>query len=306
MLAGQPGTAALDARTDPFDLAHVPAKWTPVRRQEHAQTNESRACSDSEGPEQALAASCELAVRRAVESFVAEQHSEPVGSLDRAATPVASPAPVDDLRIDQSHRLLVADDSGGRVRLALIVAAAAALVGSVSVGLLGGFSFIKPHAAAPVAQPQSPAPSPAAANASKTDRLPHRTIAREPERAPATKPPPRPHAVTPTRIARPKPSPAVAAPLPAAYTPPAPIAVDSAARTEPPAPLVPVPETRPTTIDGWMLREVVDGTAVLEGPNGLVRARRGDTVAGVGRVVDILRWGNRLIVTTDSGLISTP
>jgi peptidoglycan/LPS O-acetylase OafA/YrhL len=28
-------------------LAHVPAKWTPVRRQEHAQTKESRACSDS-------------------------------------------------------------------------------------------------------------------------------------------------------------------------------------------------------------------------------------------------------------------
>jgi error-prone DNA polymerase len=35
-------------------LAHVPAKWTPVRRQEHAQNKESRACSDSEGMEQAL------------------------------------------------------------------------------------------------------------------------------------------------------------------------------------------------------------------------------------------------------------
>jgi hypothetical protein len=29
--------------------AHVPAKWTPVRRQEHAQMKESRACSDSAG-----------------------------------------------------------------------------------------------------------------------------------------------------------------------------------------------------------------------------------------------------------------
>jgi 2-methylisocitrate lyase-like PEP mutase family enzyme len=35
-------------------LAHVPAKWTPVRRQEHAPLNDSRACSDSEGTEHAL------------------------------------------------------------------------------------------------------------------------------------------------------------------------------------------------------------------------------------------------------------
>ena len=27
----------------------------------------------------------------------------------------------------------------------------------------------------------------------------------------------------------------------------------------------PVPETRPTNIEGWMLREVTNGTAVLEG-----------------------------------------
>src|SRR5215510_10103846 len=30
-------------------LAHVPAKWTPVRRQEHAPLKDSRACPDSEG-----------------------------------------------------------------------------------------------------------------------------------------------------------------------------------------------------------------------------------------------------------------
>src|SRR5689334_21346660 len=35
-------------------LAHVPAKWTPVRRQEHAPIKESRAYSDSEGTEYAL------------------------------------------------------------------------------------------------------------------------------------------------------------------------------------------------------------------------------------------------------------
>ena len=65
--------------------------------------------------------------------------------------------------------------------------------------------------------------------------------------------------------------------------------------------LTPAPETRPTTIAGWMLREVVDGTAVLQGPNGIWRVTRGDTVPGVGRVNSIVRWGNRWIVSTTKG-----
>ena len=73
-----------------------------------------------------------------------------------------------------------------------------------------------------------------------------------------------------------------------------------------PVKLVPTPETRPTTIEGWTLREVTNGTAVLDGPNGSWRAARGDTVPGVGRVNSIFRWGNRLIVATSKGLISTP
>jgi hypothetical protein len=68
----------------------------------------------------------------------------------------------------------------------------------------------------------------------------------------------------------------------------------------------PVPETRPTTIEGWMLREVTDGTAVLEGPNGTWTVRRGDTVPGLGRVESIVLWGKRWIVATSKGLISTP
>ena len=68
----------------------------------------------------------------------------------------------------------------------------------------------------------------------------------------------------------------------------------------------PLPETRPTTIEGWMLREVTDGTAVLEGPNGTWTVRRGDTVPGVGRVEFIVLWGKRWIVATSKGLISTP
>jgi hypothetical protein len=69
---------------------------------------------------------------------------------------------------------------------------------------------------------------------------------------------------------------------------------------------MPFPETRPTTIEGWRVRDVIGGTATLEGPNGAWRAARGDTVPGVGRVESIVRWGNRWIVATSSGLISTP
>jgi hypothetical protein len=78
------------------------------------------------------------------------------------------------------------------------------------------------------------------------------------------------------------------------------------AQEQAPVKLAPVPETRPTTIEGWTLREVTNGTAVLEGPNGTWRVTRGDTVPGVGRIESIFRRGNRLMVATSSGLISTP
>jgi hypothetical protein len=71
-------------------------------------------------------------------------------------------------------------------------------------------------------------------------------------------------------------------------------------------PTQPYPETRPTTITGWALIEVVDGMAVVQGPSGVWRVRHGDTVPGVGKVDSIVRCGNRWIVATTRGLISTP
>ena len=54
------------------------------------------------------------------------------------------------------------------------------------------------------------------------------------------------------------------------------------------------------------MREVAaDGKAVLEGPNGIWKVTRGDTVPGVGTIVSIVRWGNRWIVATSRGLITT-
>jgi hypothetical protein len=70
-------------------------------------------------------------------------------------------------------------------------------------------------------------------------------------------------------------------------------------------PLLSVPETRPTTIVGWAVLDVRGGTAVIEGPDGIRMAARGDVVPGIGRIDSIVRWGNRWIVATASGLIST-
>jgi hypothetical protein len=71
-------------------------------------------------------------------------------------------------------------------------------------------------------------------------------------------------------------------------------------------PMMPAPETAPTTVDGWTVLDVRGGTAVLGGPDGVRMAKRGDTVPGIGRIDSIVRWGNRWIVATASGLIATP
>jgi hypothetical protein len=70
--------------------------------------------------------------------------------------------------------------------------------------------------------------------------------------------------------------------------------------------LVPVPETGPTTIPGWTVRSVVNGIATLDGPGGTLKAARGDTLPGLGKVDSVVLWGHRWIVSTTRGLISTP
>jgi len=69
---------------------------------------------------------------------------------------------------------------------------------------------------------------------------------------------------------------------------------------------VPIPETRPTTIPGWTVRNVVNGIATLEGPEGTWKVARGDTVPVLGKVDSVVLWGNRWIVATSKGLITTP
>jgi hypothetical protein len=54
-----------------------------------------------------------------------------------------------------------------------------------------------------------------------------------------------------------------------------------------------------------MIRDVVGNTVVVEGPGGVWKATQADTMPGVGKVDSIVRWGNRWMVSTSKGLIST-
>ena len=218
--------------------------------------------------------------------------------LDPGWTPVRRQehATNDEVGADTHERL--------SVRWAKLLIVLAAAVGLGSAALLGAHRFLR-HERVPPPPPVQSAKAPAAiATSSKGPRLEARPkiVRTTTARAPAG-----PNLRSSTKLARAKP-PRVVPPAPSAssYAPTAPPPAASAAQPPMETPLMPVPETRPTTIDGWMLREVVNGTAVLEGPDGLWRVKRGDTVPGAGQVVDIFSWGNRMIVATSKGLITTP
>jgi hypothetical protein len=56
-------------------------------------------------------------------------------------------------------------------------------------------------------------------------------------------------------------------------------------------------------IPNWVVREVINGKAILQGPRGVIGVSRGDLVPGVGRVQSIARQGGRWIVATNNGVI---
>jgi hypothetical protein len=57
-------------------------------------------------------------------------------------------------------------------------------------------------------------------------------------------------------------------------------------------------------IPNWILREVIDGTAILQGPRGIIEVSTGDLIPGIGRVQSIAKKGGRWIVATSKGVIS--
>lgn len=64
-------------------------------------------------------------------------------------------------------------------------------------------------------------------------------------------------------------------------------------------------KAKTVTIEGWAVREVYDGVAVLEDrKRRLVEVSHGDAIPGVGRVVSIERRGKAWVVVTNQGLVT--
>jgi hypothetical protein len=79
----------------------------------------------------------------------------------------------------------------------------------------------------------------------------------------------------------------------AAVTPPA---------SAPAAP--PKPETaRLPTVEGWRLRDVANGSALIENRRGMYEVYAGDPIPGLGRVDAIRKQDGRWVVVTSKGLI---
>jgi cell division septation protein DedD len=85
-------------------------------------------------------------------------------------------------------------------------------------------------------------------------------------------------------------------------------AVSPQAPASGPAPKpTPKPTTAPTAnkrSHDWVVIDVLDGTAILEGPTGIIGVSSGDVVPGVGRVESIARRSGKWVVATSKGLIT--
>jgi hypothetical protein len=93
-----------------------------------------------------------------------------------------------------------------------------------------------------------------------------------------------------------------AAPVPVAAAPVAPKEVTGS--ISPPATAAPKVEVaRLPTVEGWLLRDVANGGALIEGRQGIFEVYAGDPVPGLGRVDAIRRQDGRWVVVTSKGLI---
>jgi hypothetical protein len=57
------------------------------------------------------------------------------------------------------------------------------------------------------------------------------------------------------------------------------------------------------TVEGWTLRDVINGSALIEGRQGIFEVYAGDPVPGLGRVDAIRRQDGHWVVVTSKGLI---
>ena len=220
------------------------------------------------------------------------QHREPStfdiwsGNVVRDRRPQQSASLWNFLKSDRDEVLVVREPFGDRARAAVLVTAA--LVASFGLGWAGGLNwpqFASELGLVEVAQKETPSPRISEARSSGRIEGARKTASASDSPA-IVGSIPKPSALLPAG-ARPSTGPSAAA-----------LAMRQ--------PVVAAPETRPATIPGWTVVDVRDGTAVLEGPDGIRMAARGDTVPGLGRVESIVRWGSRWVIATASGLVATP
>ncbi|WP_245310006.1 hypothetical protein [Bradyrhizobium jicamae] len=78
-----------------------------------------------------------------------------------------------------------------------------------------------------------------------------------------------------------------------------------AAAAPPPAPAAPPKSevARLPTVEGWVLRDVANGSALIESRRGMYEVYAGDPVPGLGRVDAIRKQDGRWVVVTSKGLI---
>ena len=58
-------------------------------------------------------------------------------------------------------------------------------------------------------------------------------------------------------------------------------------------------------LEGWVVRDVHRGTALIEGRMGIIEVEQGDLVPGLGRVDAIRKQDGRWVVVTSRGLITS-
>jgi hypothetical protein len=74
----------------------------------------------------------------------------------------------------------------------------------------------------------------------------------------------------------------------------------------PPQPIANQPGKPSGVVEGWVLRDVQRGTALIEGRLGMIEVDAGDVVPGLGRVDAIRKQDGRWVVVTSKGLIVSP
>ena len=78
----------------------------------------------------------------------------------------------------------------------------------------------------------------------------------------------------------------------------------AAAAAPAPAPAPPKPDVaRLPTVEGWVLRDVANGSALIESRRGMYEVYAGDPIPGLGRVDAIRKQDGRWVVVTSKGLI---